>query len=80
MLENNNISRKKRRSLQIEIPNKEITFCDTKKFSKYKINNIINQNHLKKANIKNNLEDNYDSCVYNEQICKDKIFFGNKYF
>ena len=80
MLENNNISRKKRRSLQIEIPNKEITFCDTKKFSKYKINNIINQNHLKKANIKNNLEDDYDSCVYNEQICKDKIFFGNKYF
>ena len=80
MLENNNISRKKRRSLQIEIPNKEITFCDTKKFSKYKMNNIINQNHLKKANIKNNLEDDYDSCVYNEQICKDKIFFGNKYF
>ena len=80
MFENKNISRKKRRSLQIEIPNKEITFCDTKKFSKYKINNIINQNYLKNKRIKNNSEDDYDSSVYNEQICKDKIFFGNKYF
>ena len=79
MFGNNNITRKRRSSLQIEIPNKEITFCDTKKFSKYKINNLINQEYLKSKNIKNNSEDDYDCHVYNEQICKDKIFFGNKY-
>ena len=79
-MNDNNISRKKRKSFNIEVPNKEITFCDTKRFSKYKINDINSSNLSKKLKLKNNSEDYYDSPVYNKSIHIDKIFFGNKYF
>ena len=51
------ISRKKRKSFNIEVTNKEITFCDTKRFSKYKINDINSSNLSKKLKLKNNSED-----------------------
>ena len=77
MLENNFISKKKRKSLHIEIPNKELTFCDTKRICIYKKNDINKTNYMKGDNLKNNSEDDYDSSVYNELISKENIIFGN---
>ena len=77
MIENLNISRKKRKLISIEIPNKDITCYDNKIFPKYKINN---SNIFKNSNFKTNSEDDYDYNVYNEQICNDKIFFGNNFY
>ena len=75
-----NISRKKRKSFEAEFQNKEITFCDTKRFSRYKINDINNSNLSKNLSLNKNSEDYYDSPVYNKLINKDKIFFGNNCF
>ena len=77
MLENNFISKRKRKSLHIEIPNKELTFCDTKRICIYKKNDINKTNYMKGDNLKNNSEDDYDSSVYNELISKENIIFGN---
>ena len=77
MLDNNFISKKKRKSLHIEIPNKELTFCDTKRICIYKKNDINKTNYMKGDNLKNNSEDDYDSSVYNELISKENIIFGN---
>ena len=77
MLENNFISKKKRKSLHIEIPNKELTFCDTKRICIYKKNDINKTNYMKGDNLKNNSEDDYDSSIYNELISKENIIFGN---
>ena len=80
MFEKNVILKKKRNPLQIEIPNKEITFCDTKKYIKYNIEDLNQTNSNNDMIFKKNSEDYYESNVYNEPICKDKFFFGNKYY
>lgn len=77
MFENNIISKKRRKSLHIEIPNKEITFCDTRKFNKFKINEVNKTNFVNSVVQNKNTEDDYSSIVYNESICKDKLSFGN---
>ena len=65
MCEKQIIFKNKRKPIYIEISNKDIAFCHYKNLCKYQKNN------------KNNSEDDYDYYVYNELICKDKIFFGN---
>ena len=79
MLEKQIITKNKRKPLKIEIPNKEITFCETKKLNKYKFNYKSRGKFFNKSNLKNNLEDDYESYIYDESICKDQIFFENKY-
>ena len=80
MIEKQIITKNKRKPIQIEIPNKETTFCETKKSNKYKFNFKGRGKLFKKSNIKNNLEDDYEPYIYNESICKNEIFFENKYF
>ena len=65
MCEKQIIFKNKRKPIYIEISNKDIAFGHYKNLCKYQKNN------------KNNSEDDYDYYVYNELICKDKIFFGN---